>query len=367
MRGDDVLRETFATYAERAPRGLPLAGAARERAAARRRARLAVAGAAVATAVVAVGAVALVPSGRDAAPPVASPSASPTRPPGTRYVSWRGMQVAVPADLPDNSARCGTPQADTIMVVGGPVNTCLVQEPPGLTVAYLGTPAYFDGTAREFTGLTYGPATLDGRPAERVTATSRDGRHVVGVVVRERDVAYWVVTPDPARAEALVAEAHLVDVDHVGCRTRVAGPYATTAPARPEAREVLVPAAPAEVTACRYDETLLVVGSLRAGPGELLDDLVRELNAAPPGVTDPAPAWSSDCTKAAPEPVVLTFRYPSGPPVEVYVNVAGCDELGADNGAVHSRLTPSLLKLLMTRLVGIPSVWMGWLKESPKP
>ncbi|HEU0130653.1 MAG TPA: hypothetical protein VFQ85_06645, partial [Mycobacteriales bacterium] len=61
MPGEDLLRETLAEHAERAPRADRLVAAARERAARRRRGQWAVAAAAVGVAGVAVAAVAVAP------------------------------------------------------------------------------------------------------------------------------------------------------------------------------------------------------------------------------------------------------------------------------------------------------------------
>ena len=360
MPGEDLLRETLAEHAERAPRADRLVAAARERAARRRRGQWAVAAAAVGVAGVAVAAVAVAPRPESRPAPLAA-SASPapaTAAPGEKMVSFRGLQVAVPAGWTANDRRCQAAQHDTYLLPNGIMNLCLAPEVPGLTVLSFG-----HAGGEDTSDLEGEPFDLDGHAAYRKEGTARDGRHLVGVEVPDLANAVWVVSPDLARARALVARAHVVDVDWAGCPARVASAFATP-PARPGADAALVPPGAVDVSLCWYGEDLRQVGSARSVAGPV----AAVLAGLPPGYTRNPPDETGSCTPkpdGRQSPYLLRFHYPSGPDVDVWVNFLGCRELGANNGAVHGGLTHALVDLL-ARTVGAGNLgWTHLLDESP--
>lgn len=354
MGSDDLLRETFAAYADRAPRSETLAPLARARAA-RRRARMTVATAAASVAVVAVGAVALAPRGeRGTAPPVATAS------PGelTQRVYEGGLEFYVPASWPRDATTCNAPQQDTV-VTHQSMNYCLGTEPPGLTVAYVLPLADWRGTELELRDVRRRQTTMRGHDVQHVTGVhTRSGLAVSAVVVSAMRHAVWVASPDAGLAERITATVRIVDADWQGCpprRRRIA----PAPPSRPAATERMVPAGAVSASACRYDAEGSIAQWHALDDRELVS-LARLLNALPPGFADPPPAENIACERYHSDPVVVTFRYAAGPDVPVYVNFTGCTELGASNGAVHGAAT-DLLDDHVGRLVGAgPNAWNRW-------
>jgi hypothetical protein len=354
MPDEDVLRETFATYADRAPRGDGLAAAARGRAkvAARRRARVTVAAAAASVAVVAYGAVALAPRGDDGrpVPPVASEPVPARHPDLTQRVYSGGLEFYVPGHWPLNEQGCaGVPTADTVLTYETST-FCMTMEPPGLSVARVLRVENWSGALQEIREQERRETTLQGgHGAELVSGVhERSGRAVRAVVVPTMLHAVWVVSPDADLAARIVSTVRVVDVDWQGCAPRVA-PTPPEAPRVAGATERLVPDGARSAVACRYTDDGVLQEWQGLGPAAAAE-LAGLLNGLPRGFADPPPAENIACEKYPYEPVVVTFDYGDGR-LPVHVNFTGCERLGASNGAMHGAATDALVAAV-GRLVG---------------
>ena len=217
----DLLRETFAAYAEGAPRADGLASAARRRAAARR-ARVVVAASAAAVVAVAIGAVALVPSRRDARPVTPVPPVTPSpfeTPPGTFLVSFAGYHLALPDHFVPNGTRCHTPIVDTWLVLPRVDDDCLEPHRPGVTAVRLGSYDELHSRVEGLRGAATETVELDGLTAFLTTGTDGFGDKVASLLLASSGSIVEVTGPDlaAARAIALTARPILRGPDHVGC------------------------------------------------------------------------------------------------------------------------------------------------------
>jgi hypothetical protein len=363
MDADDLLGETFAEYADRAPTATGLAAEVRRRAARNRRQSWAIVGAAAAgVAALAVAAAAFVPGHL-----TRRPVAGPYPPPYTQRVYGHGIEAYVPAEWPVDAQACGTPLRDTVLTHGNG-SFCLVIEPPALTVAHLLTDDAWDSAAKSMTDLHTRDSALSGHRALFVTARTKPlrgeaVRDVSAVVVPDLRAAFWVVSPDADVAARMAATVRVVDVHWQGCAPSIASPYAAGLPARAQARAEMVPAGVVSARACNYDASDEIYAWHAMTPAEI-SDLRRVLNTLPPGFGDPPARENKQCENDELSPLVVTFQYASGPDVVVYVNLYGCEQLGATNGAVKGGYDGALITQVR-KLGGSADVMTAWSEIPP--
>jgi hypothetical protein len=139
------------------------------------------------------------------------------------------------------------------------------------------------------------------------------------------------------------ASARVVDVEAHGCESHRTDtstlPTGQTALTLAE-RTTLVPGTPSSVATCAYDGGGLVVGTDLVGSDARR--LAAVLNAAPRGGS--RNVAERDCAGLNDAPsYLLTFGYPVGPAVSVWVRITGCGILGASNGSVVHQRTDALI------------------------
>ena len=327
----DLLRETFETYAERAPRADGLRHAVEARVRRHRRHAWTTAGAAVLATAAVVAGVAVV-ADRPARRPAVVAAA-----PGTRWFARHGVEVAVPVAWLSGKVWCGFAQEDAVVVEEGPVASCLPPVPPHLNVVTFGAA---DRIQRVFTGeFEESDDTVDGVPVRRMVGRTYAGQYVEALVVPSRAYSVRVSTDDPAVARRVLDTARIADVDSYGCQAHPASLFAFP-PEREEALRAMVPPGFTEASACRYVGGWAVQsGRLDAAGAAQVADV---LNGLTPGFTTPPGNARKDDDETRGAAIVVTFRYPSGPPISVFVHVQGRRELGASNGAVTGRLSSAL-------------------------
>lgn len=332
----DLLRETFEAYADRAPSadGLRTAVESRVR---RRRAwqRVYAAGVAVATAAAVVAGVAVLDRPARRAPGLTMPPA----PAGTSWFSHHGVEVAVPAAWLTGKVWCGYPQEDAVVVFGHIRLACAPKVPPHLDVLRVGgAPKYqFDGKYEERDD------TVDGVAVRRMVGRNAEGQYVEALDVPAHATSLTVSTDDPAVARRVLDTVRVLDVDFSGCVAHQADLYASP-PAREDAVRTMVPSGFTDASVCGYVDGWVVRSRLLDGDGA--EEVATALDALPPGFGDPSPR-SEDDEVARGRAILVTFRYPSGPPVTVAVHTVGTREIGASNGAVTGHPTDGLTTLLL--------------------
>ena len=329
----DLLRETFETYAQRAPSadGLREAVDARvRRGRSRRRWTYVTTAAATAAAVVA----GIVVAGGEpgAAPGPRTPlAAEPPAPDGMAWAMWKGVEVMVPeAWLTPKFDACGVPQTDAVLAgptpadgdcMGYPmphIDVVMYDEPDGYIVAAMteGRDVVVSGVpARRLTGRGSAPVQVGGE------------QHAEALVIPERNVAVLVTTDDPAVAARVLGTVRISrDADSRGCAIRRELLARPAPPARDGTAERMVPGTPVQASVCRYGindgwvyRSALVVDGVAALAAEF-----DQLNVGATASASSGPFLSF---------YVVTFRYAEGPDVEVYVGRAEHRFL-VSNGAI---------------------------------
>lgn len=290
------------------------------------------AAAAAAVLVVTVGVPALIDGPTQTAIPAtsASPAAVPA---GQRAVSWHGVQLFVPQDWKLYDEHCGTAQSNTVRVPG-PTSTCLPPYVPGLTVVDFAGSSDAPADARE--------VDVSGYAGLRGTAplTTEDGVNEV-LVIPDLDVSVSVRSPataDPQEAAAILDTAQVIDVDRLGCATRL---ESTTPllPTVPGAADRVLPGEPEKVALCDYGDLRLERSGLLTA--ELVRSIQKGLDGAPVGTT-PSGVGISVSAELCPEydraPLVLQASYADGSQLQVFTRLNSCTGPDPDNGARQVRL-----------------------------
>jgi len=337
----ELLRETFEEYGRRAPAadGLADAVAARVRRERARRRRWTVAGAALAAAsvVAAVSLVSRVEEPRPTPPATGSLVVEPPAPEGTRWLVWRGLRVALPvAWFETEFDACGEPQSSGVVVNDRPGDQCASAPAKDIDLLWVfGThrinePSGRTGYEWMRRGATRTDLTIDGVAAQRIVGRSNYTKtYAEGILVPGREASLVVTTPEPGLAKVILDTVRIDgEVDARGCEVRRTSLHATAPPARPGATERMVPDGVVQASVCRYGGEWAIVSKLLDGTGAR--GLADAMNALAP--SDLGAEGGKDSA------IVVTFRYPSGPDVEVYVHVDGPRDVGVTNGAVTAGL-----------------------------
>lgn len=262
--------------------------------------------------------------------------AEPPPAPGLRPVSFHGLTIDVPQDWPVNALRCASPVKNTVVIAPLVVTYCDLDQPPGLSVV-------------ELAPLGRGPID-HGEP----------GRTRIVVRRPELDAQVTITSPDAALARQIAGSVRRTPVDFAGCADQVGQLRAPDRPApqRPGADRVLVPGQPVQGGVCRYEAGWLARSASLTG--DRLAELVGTLNRLPHGSSRRDPRTflaEAVCPEERTRGVVVHFRYGDGEPLTVWVNISGCDQLGASNGTVQAQRRDALPELIV-ELVGLGS-WPG--------
>jgi hypothetical protein len=191
-------------------------------------------------------------------PPV---STTPTVPAGYQWVSYDGIEVAVPNDLPVTHSPCARP-VNAVYAANDAGYRCPARPPdhteppapPGAISVWLGGST--DG------GYTTGPGQLI-------------GHRTVG------DVEVTVAASRQDQIDTILNSIRTVTVDHLGCP---AGPASITPSGQSQSSE-LVPPGPRSAVVCEFspigtNDSYRLVGS-RTFTASKLDQLVSTLDALP--------------------------------------------------------------------------------------
>lgn len=342
-----LVRDALAAHEQAAPGGAGLLDAVRQRRTRRR--RRAWTGATIVTAAIVAVATLLTVSahGGGQTSTVTAPSQPPdpsTIPPGAQAVSYRGIEVFVPAEWKLNDARCGTPESSTVLATGGPTLACDTGGPSGLTVVRLATTP--DGFVE---GINTHPTTVDGQPARRGSGIPTNGGATVKyvLILPGPGVVVSVESPNASTANHLLDAVRITPVDLNGCVDRVTTLVAPPR-GRADAAAVLVPGSPIRATVCSYSDFRVTDSAPVSASG--LPQLIGTLNALPVGLSYPGPGFGGSpavCTEDLRNGFIVHFSYATGPQLDVYVHIGDCTTLSASNGARTTKIDAALINTLL--------------------
>lgn len=273
--------------------------------------------------------------------PQASPIATRTIPPDQQPVSFRGIEILVPATLSFNATHCGAAREDTVVQEDGPVRACFLAQKPGLTVVRI---EEFAGD--QVPGVVTRAVQLDGVPALRGVGTPIHHRGIQSVLaVPSRRVLIAVESPDTALRERIIDSARIVEIDSTGCPSTIESPDPPPTDRR-GATDSLVPDQPSGATICRYANTELH-RSTRLDATETAA-IQRILN----GLAEGASPTLAPCHATGDERnrYVVRFDYPSGPTLAVYSRIDGCEAMWASNGVRTTEVSKPLVDLLIAQV-----------------
>jgi hypothetical protein len=335
---EDVLRETMRAHEWMAGDGGGLADAASGLARVRRRRRQAAVAVAASVVAVSVGGVLAVSAvtGPARRPAATAAPALPPAPPGWRWESSLGVEMAVPGDWLVNDYGCGESAASTVVRGGGGgfALACFPIEPRTKQVAIIAD----DHQELDFPG--FGEVHFRAHPSG--TLRLPDGRYAGWRWLADRRAVVSARTRSAALTRQILATAHGVDVDRNGCAAKDS-PVGLGRDGRLARR--LVPGRPTSLAVCWYfglqaDSTRVLTASWSAGGAEL-DRLITALNTASPGRNPDLPGCEPSRT---PDAIILA-RYPDGGTVPLTTTLEGCGR-GIDNGRRQVRLTVRLIQRL---------------------
>ena len=271
----------------------------------------------------------------------------PAIPHGMQPISFHGMQLFVPASWPKHNTDCGIPISDTAIIEIGFEETCYFSpHPRGLTVLRLTTSDTPEGRARAMVATD--PVVVDGRPARRgVGVPPGEVTRLDVLVVPTVGVVASVEAPDLRISHRILDTARVVPIDSYGCTDKVTSLRPSAPSRRTGAERELVPGDPSTAAICFYTGNWLG-GSVRLSETQMRE-LGRTLNALPQGVSFPgsgSPDRPAECLADSQRGYIARFGFRSGPDLDVYIHISGCNGLSASNGPRTTKIDAHLVTLL---------------------
>ena len=126
----------------------------------------------------------------------------PSPPPGYTAVQYDKAQIFVPSDWPRNQLRCGTPIQNTVVVDPGPVDACLLGNPPLVSYVWIGIVNNVEADPEA--SVATQALTINGHAARRGVDRLHDGRTRVVLVVLDRKLVVPAVSMDPKVARQII-------------------------------------------------------------------------------------------------------------------------------------------------------------------
>jgi hypothetical protein len=353
---ESLVRDALAAHNGMAPGGAGLLDAVRQRRTRRRRRGWA-STALVTAAIVAVATLLTVSAhngGQNSTVTAPSQSPSPgTIPPGTQPVSYHGVEIFVPAAWKINDERCGTPEANTVLVSRSNNGLCSDGGPTGLTVVRIAPATTDPGTiVSDIAALATTATTVDGQPARRgsgVLAYAHTLQHVL--VLPGPNVFVSVESPNAKAAATILDSVRITPIDLNGCVDRVTTLVATLS-SRPDATAALVPGRPIRATVCSYSDFRVI--DSEPVPAARLSTLISTFNGLPVGLSYPGTGFGGSpavCAEDLRNGFIVHFSYTAGSQLDVYVHIGDCTTLSASNGARTTKINAPLVNTLLD-LVG---------------
>jgi hypothetical protein len=273
------------------------------------------------------------------------PTKSPRQPEDIQYVSFHGIELAVPAGWLLYAERCSTARTDTVLLQGVHTDCRTNTSEAHVTVVRLATSNFEDPATLR---LATSPVVLNGQRLQLGHRRLADGRYQTIAVFPAVDVVVEIASPSGSQAQAILASARTVAADHAGCLSR----YRTTgaAGAHDGLRE-LGSTTPVHIALCSYIDGWLYASSTRAS-GSAVTTLTRILSALKPGYTS-APGFtenSAGCARHAnsTDGYVLHFDFTDGHSLTLDVRLSMCGPMYVTDGADHVQISEELLMLLPT-------------------
>lgn len=245
-----------------------------------------------------------------AAPPLRS---GPTAPPGEQVVSYRGIQIFVPASWNPHSPHpellaCGDDQRDTYIIEdGGGSPTCGFVRDPTVTVARLMPLDEREQGIRQLTAHATTKVVVDGHEAWTGSFSTGPLTTVVEYVPDQRALLA-VEGPDPSLSERIRRSLAVIDVDANGCRSHI------NAEPQPSGSDVTAPEA---VQLCRYTAGWLSRSARLTGAAA--DAFALELAKDRP----PVRSTALPCQDAISRPILVTLTTASADQTLV-AHLTGC-------------------------------------------
>ncbi|MCU1593151.1 MAG: hypothetical protein JWO12_543 [Frankiales bacterium] len=291
-------------------------------------------------------------AGEDTPAPTASVAPVPV---GWQVVSSLGLEVYAPGSWPFNGwSGCGPPPPALIERDQGAVAGCGSDSvvPSSLRIQGL-QPPNPRSTSQPASQPSSKPASVDlGSASGSVSrGQTADGRFRATVEVPALQAEVSVESPDKKTVDAIVSSVRAVDIDGVGCPTRLgAAPswdHASTGPAVDLSR----PGQVVSVSVCHYepsrssDATPVLASSIRL-TGVQADAAVTAIERSAAGAL---PAVPEDQCQREPErnPLWLHIAYAHADPVPVHVRYSTCEQRWTASPSGVSQVSQAQLQALL--------------------
>lgn len=273
-----------------------------------------------------------------------APAGGSDQPEAVQYVSFHGIEVAVPATWRLYAERCGTATTDTVLLAGVHTDCRPNISEAQLTVVRLATIDVED------------PATLKVASSPEVVGEQHlllghrdlpDGRQQTVALFPSVNVVEEIASPRTSVARSILDSTRAVSVDHAGCASRRG---ATSLGDHHGLREA-VSTPTVRMAVCSYVDGWLYASSARPSSSastaltQILSGLPAGYTSAP-GFTEGSPGCEAQANST--DGYLIRLWLSNGQNVALDVRLSMCGPMYVTDGSKRSEITKELLELLPT-------------------
>lgn len=284
---------------------------------------------------------------------------TPTPAPAGMTQYWlRGVGVDAPSSWKPNKAQCGTPMADTVIVMyaGEATASCAILSPPKhLSVIQMTS----GNNNADYLRYDWHPATINGASVEVANTHTDDGDHERFVQFTDRQVTVDITSPDVSVVDDATNSLQVVDTDPAtGCVVHT-NAYDDGKPSPQGDSHYLLPGHPTSAIGCVYVSGWLETSARVTG--DRLTALVDAVQAAPE-LTDSQAPDDTNCDSVAGmqdpsdnPPMMLRFDYADSSTWTLVAKISWCTrwQSAISSGDVTRRIDQRLL-------LALPDLWMSY-------
>lgn len=262
-----------------------------------------------------------------------------------------------PSTWKKNDEQCGTPIADTVIVMyaGEATPDCALARPPtNISVIELRS-----GSSAGLGTAGWQPGTIDGVAVEETNRRTDDGRHERLVSFQDRNVTVDMTSPDQSVIDTATRSLQVTDTDpSTGCAVHTDA-YDDGQPTPQGDHHNLLPGHPSSATGCVYVSGWLEQSAVVTG--NKLTSLVDAIKAAPE-TTDRRAPDDTNCESVADSvtadqkaPMVLHFGYADTSTWTLVAKISWCTRWQStiSSGDVTRRIDRQLL-------LALPQLWTSY-------
>ena len=287
---------------------------------------------------------------------ISTPFTSPARNPGTKGVTFHGLQVVVPTTWALNATQCGFAISDTVIIGGGPVDGCDMDPAPKVSSLQFMPLSFYGKQTPQSVGdwktislLGHDALQKDTSPTDKLPLFEKQ------IVIPDIDTVLTLRAPTDGTNQQILATAQIVPTDDLGCSAQqMAEPKIEPMKTAANPNPILV-AGFTKILLCRYGQGA-IEQSLNLTAADQMT-LANELNNDPSGLSHLDQSFTRTCDDYSNRDTYqIIATYPEQKQLILTARIGTCGSLGVSDGSQNRQMISQVARSL-TKLAGSTINW----------